>query len=199
MSELTHQLRWALPIWLVGLLTNWLPDNRITLRLRGALARPFIRKCGRGLRLGSHVTLLNTNRLEVGDNVYLARGTWLNCMGGMTVEDEVSLAPYVVISTLQHVFKDGSVHKGGSIARPVTIGRGSWLAAHVSVKCGVRIGKGNLVAANACVVKDTPDNVVVGGVPAKVIGPNQDGEAEFYSRAGLERAAPPAPVPDASA
>ena len=52
MSEVFHQLRWALPIWLVGLLTNWLPDNRITLRLRGMLARPFIRRCGRGLLLG---------------------------------------------------------------------------------------------------------------------------------------------------
>ena len=50
------------------------------------------------------------------------------------------------------------------------------------------IGKGNLVAANACVVKDTPDHVVVGGVPAKVIGPNEDGEAEFFSRAELEQA-----------
>ena len=67
--------------------------------------------------------------------------------------------------------------------------RGSWLAAHVSVKCGVRIGRGNLVAANACVVKDTPDGVVVGGVPAKVIGPNEDGEAEFQSRAELESGA----------
>jgi acetyltransferase-like isoleucine patch superfamily enzyme len=187
MNELLHQLRWALPIWLVGLLTNWLPDNRITLRLRGTVARPFIRRCGKQFLLGAHVTLLNTNRLEIGDHVYLARGTWLNCMGGLTIEDEVSIAPYVVISTLQHVFKNGSVHGGGSVARPVTVGKGTWLAAHVSVKCGVRIGKGNLVAANACVVKDTPDNVVVGGVPAKVIGPNEDGEAEFQTRAELER------------
>lgn len=188
-SEIVHQLRWALPIWLVGLLTNWLPDNRVTIRLRGVLACPFIRKCGRRLRLGSHVTLLNTNRLEVGSDVYLARGTWLNCMGGLTIEDEVSFGPYVVISTLQHVFKNGSVHGGGSVARPVTVGRGTWLAAHVSVKCGVRIGRGNLVAANACVVNDTPDRVIVGGVPARVIGPNEDGEAEFQSRAELEASA----------
>ena len=47
MKELVNQLRWSLPIWLVCLLTNWWPDNRISLKLRGALARPFIRKCGR--------------------------------------------------------------------------------------------------------------------------------------------------------
>lgn len=31
-------------------------------------------------------------------------------------------------------------------------------------------GSGVLVAANAAVTKDVPDNVIVGGVPAKVIG-----------------------------
>jgi acetyltransferase-like isoleucine patch superfamily enzyme len=188
-TEILHQLRWALPLWLVLLLTNWMPDNRVVTRLRGALASPFIGKCGRRLRLGAGVRLLNSHRLAIGDDVYLAHGTWLNALGGLTIEDQVSVAPYVAISTLQHVFKNGSVHGGGSVARPVTIGRGTWLAAHVSVKCGVRVGKGNLVAANACVVKDTPDHVVVGGVPAKVIGPNEDGEAEFYTRAELERAA----------
>jgi acetyltransferase-like isoleucine patch superfamily enzyme len=189
-SKLKHtmwqQVRWALPMWAVGAATNWWPDNRVTLRVRGALARPFIKKCGKNFQLGSRVTLLNTNALEVGDDVYLAHGTWLNCMGGMELEDEVVIAPYVVISTLQHVFNQGSVRRGGSIARSVRIGRGSWLAAHVSVKCGVNVGRGNLVAANACVVGDTPDNVVLGGVPAKVLGENRDGEAEFHTRAEFQ-------------
>ncbi len=92
------------------------------------------------------------------------------------------LGPYVVISTLQHVFQKGSVRFGGSISGPVRIGRRSWLAAHVSVKCGVTVGKGNLVAANAAVAEDTPDGAVMGGVPARVIGENRDGEPNFYRR-----------------
>jgi len=182
MKELVNQLRWSLPLWLVGLCTNWWPDNRISLKLRGALARLFIRRCGRNFHLGSHVVLLNPGNLEIGDNVYIAHGAWLNAMGGLVIEDEVIIAPRVVVSTLQHVFKDGSVRFGGSIARPVHIGRGSWLAAHVSVKCGVTIGRGCLVAANSAVTKDLPDGVRAGGVPAKVLGPNQDGEAEFQDR-----------------
>jgi acetyltransferase-like isoleucine patch superfamily enzyme len=182
MSELTYQLRWALPLWLVGVLTNWWPDNRVALRLRGMLARPFIGKCGHGLQLGRNVTLLNPHRLEVGNDVYVAQGCWLNALGGLALEDEVVLGPYVVISTLQHVFQKGSVRFGGSISGPVRIGRGSWLAAHVSVKCGVTVGKGNLVAANAAVAEDTPDGAVMGGVPARVIGENRDGEPNFYRR-----------------
>lgn len=176
------QLRWALPIWAVGLLTAWMPDNRVALRLRGALARPFLRRCGSRFQLGRDVTLLNTYALEVGDDVYIAKGSWLNAMGGLAIEDQVVIAPYVVISTLQHVFRNGSVRFGGSVARPVRIGRGTWLAAHVSVRCGVTVGRGNLVAANACVARDTPDRAVVGGVPAVVIKDNADGEAEFFAR-----------------
>lgn len=186
MRQLIHQLRWALPVWAVTLLTAWLPDNRVTVRLRGALLRPFIGRCGRRLAVGGSVTLLNTNALTIGDDVYIARGCWLNCMGGLTIEDEVVIAPYVVMSTAQHVFKEGSVRFGGSLARPILIGRGSWLAAHVAVKCGVRIGRGCLIAANSAVVSDTPDGMILAGLPARVVGPNRDGEAEFHTRAELE-------------
>jgi len=184
MHELWYQLRWALPVWFLCGITDWLPDNRITYRLRGTLLRPFIRACGKNFQLGLHVTLLNTHNLRIGNDVYLAKGTWLNCLGGITIEDEVICAPYVVISSLQHVMKDGSFRFGGSSAGPVTIGRGSWLAAHVSVKCGVTIGKANLIAANACVVKDTPDHAIIGGVPGKPIGETTDGDAaELITRA----------------
>lgn len=187
MRELIYQLRWVLPLWLVGLLTNWWPDNRLTLRLRGAMARPFIGRCGWGLQLGRNVTLLNAHRLQIGNHVYLAQGCWLNCLGGLTLEDEVVFGPYVVISTLQHVFKNGSVRFGGSVYASVRIGRGSWLAAHVAVKCGVTIGQGVLIAANAAVASDIPDGVVAGGVPAKVIGPNADGKATFFRREDLAK------------
>lgn len=182
LAELKHQLRWALPLRAVQLATSWFPDNSVALRVRGALARPFIANCGRGFQLGRDVTLLNTYALGIGDDVYIAKGAWLNAMGGLQLDDQVVVAPYVVISTLQHVFKDGSVRFGGSIARSVKIGKGTWLAAHSSVKCGVSVGDGVLVAANSCVVNDVEPRMVVGGVPARAIGPNVDGEAELLSR-----------------
>jgi len=163
--------RYDLPLWFMGILTNWWPDNQITIRLRGMLYKPFIFRCGKNFTVAKRVQLKSTHRLTIGDNVYFATGVWLNAMGGMTIEDEVVMGPYVVISTGIHAFKYNSVRFGGTKMEPVTIGRGTWLAAHTIVRAGVKIGSGVLVAGNAAVTKDVPDNVIVAGVPAKVIGP----------------------------
>ncbi|RYJ45592.1 acyltransferase [Flavobacterium beibuense] len=186
MKSLKNQLFYVLPLWFVQLITNWLPDNRLVIGFRGWLAHFFIKECGKRFQLGRDVTLLNTSNLRIGDDVYIAKGSWLNAMGGLSIEDEVVIAPYVVVSTLQHVFKDNSVRFGGSIAGEVHIGKGTWLAAHSSVKCGVTIGKGNLVAANSFVVKSTKDNVILSGVPAVFVKKNEDGEASFFSRGEYE-------------
>ena len=172
MKIIYNQIRYILPLWFVLLITNWFPDNRITIKIRGVLATKFIRKCGKNLTLGRDVTINNSNNLIIGDNVYLAKSVWINALGGIIIEDEVVVAPYVVISSLQHNFKNGSVRFATSFSAPVRIGKGSWLSAHVSVKCGVSIGKGNLIAANTFVAKDTDDFKVYGGVPAKVIRDN---------------------------
>jgi hypothetical protein len=45
-KHIFFQLRYAIPLWFVQLLTNWLPENRITIKVRGALVAPFLSKCG---------------------------------------------------------------------------------------------------------------------------------------------------------
>jgi len=173
-KELKYQLRYRLPIWLVGLLTNWWPHNRITIKVRGAMVRPFFKKCGRNFQLSENVIFCNPHKIEIGNDVYIAPGAWLNGLGGIVIEDEVKISPYVIIETCIHTFKDNSVRFGGSVVEPIRIGRGSWLASHALVRAGVTIGSGVLVAGNAAVVKDVPDNVMVGGVPAKVLGERRE-------------------------
>ncbi len=181
LKQVFYQLRFALPLWFGQLLTNWLPENRITIRIRGALAAPFLGECGKNLQLARHVTFLNSSGIKVGDNVYIATGCWIDGIGGLTIEDEVKLSPFVVITTSTHCFKDNSVRFGGSRRASTKIGRGSWIASHVVIS-GATIGSGTIVGASAVVTKDLPDNVFAGGVPARVIGPRIDKEANIFSR-----------------
>jgi len=175
-------LRFDIPLWLAGLLTNWWPDWGPIPLLRGKFFSCFIRKCGKGFALGRHVTLLATDRLVIGDNVYLAKGTWLNAFGSVEIEDEVMTGPYAVIASSNHGFKDGSCRFGGTHPAPVKIGRGTWIAAHAVITAGVTIGPGNLIGANAVVTKNTPAHVFVAGVPAKVVCERKDNPGLITTR-----------------
>ena len=51
----------------------------------------------------------------------------------------------------------------------VTIGPNVWIGARVIILKGVTIGEGSIVAAGSVVVKSVPENVMVGGNPARIL------------------------------
>ena len=53
--------------------------------------------------------------------------------------------------------------------RNIHLGKNVWLGANVTVLPGVTIGDGAIIAAGAVVTKDVPANMIVAGIPAKVI------------------------------
>ncbi len=184
LHTLKTQLRYAIPVWLIGLLTNWWPENTWSCRVRGFFLRGFLGRCGAGFAIGKDYQLNFSHRLVVGDSCYIARNAWIQAMGEVTLEDEVVCGPYVVIASTNHRFAGDSTVGGGNDPEPIHIGRGTWIGARVVITAGVTIGRGNLIAAGAVVTRDTPDNVIVGGVPAKVIGPRVDFASEEQTSSG---------------
>ncbi|RDI11228.1 acyltransferase [Flavobacterium sp. AG291] len=166
-KKIYWQFRYNIPFAWVMYMTQWLPDLTITVKLRGFLARPFILRCGKNFQIGRDVTLLCPQNFVVGDDVFIGKGCWLNAKAGIILENEVMLAPYVVISSLQHTLDGKSFRFGKSLQKQVRIGKGTWLAANSSVKCGVTIGCYNLVGANSFVIKDSEDGCFITGVPGK--------------------------------
>lgn len=153
-------------------LTSWIPDNPITCRFRGYIVKLFV-KAGKGLEIGARVKFLYTAGITLGNYVYIAGGCWVSGRGGLVIEDEVVIGPYSIIVTSNHTFVNGSARFAPATYAPVLIGKGSWLASHVVITSGTKIGKGNLIAANSVVTKDTSDDVIIGGIPGKVIGVNK--------------------------
>ncbi len=68
-----------------------------------------------------------------------------------------------------HYFEDPTrpIREQGGERRVVTVGEGSWVGSGAIVLADV--GKGTIVAAGAVVTSPLPDNVIAGGVPARVL------------------------------
>ena len=58
---------------------------------------------------------------------------------------------------------------GSEYGKPVTIGDNVWIGGRAIINPGVTIGDNAVIASGAVVTKDVPNNVVVGGNPAKII------------------------------
>lgn len=174
MNQLHYQLRYFLPIWFSMLVTSWLPDNKFSIRIRGRLVSLFLPGRPKRLELGRDVTLLGINNLRIGNDIYFAKGVWINAKGGIKIEDEVVIAPYVIIVSTAHGFKDNSVKKGGTHFSEVNIGKGTWIASHCTIAAGSKIGSGCIIGANSFLSGNFQDNFFIGGVPAKVIKERKD-------------------------
>ncbi len=153
----------------VGLGTGWLPDLRPVLQLRGFLMRPAFRSCGKNLQVARRVTINFTSRVEIGNDVFLGLGCWLNAAAGITLDDEAQVGPYAMLITGDHTLVEGSYRFGPRSVAPIRIDRGAWIAAHATVTKGVRVGRGALLAANSVATREIPAYTIAGGVPAQPI------------------------------
>ena len=105
--------------------------------------------------------------IAVGKGVFINEGCCFQDQGGIEIGDNALIGQQVVIATLNHDLAPDK--RANMFPAPVKIGNRVWIGAHVTILAGVTIGDNAVVAAGAVVTKDVPANVVVGGVPAKII------------------------------
>lgn len=103
----------------------------------------------------------------VGEEVFINFGCTFLDLGGITLEDGVFIGPGVKIVTENH--PDEPALRHCLLVKPVVIRRNAWIGAGTIILPGVTVGENAVVAAGAIVTKDVADNVIVAGVPAKVI------------------------------
>lgn len=168
MNKLFRLLRYDWPLHFILLLTNWLPDNVFFIRLRGCIARPFFRKCGKKLGLGRNVVFYNPSNIEIGNWVYIAYGCWFSAGNRILIEDEVLFGPYNVIVTTNHTRKYGSFRFGVPEGDKVIFKKGCWIGANCTILPGSVIGKGTVVGANTVVSDVVRNNCVFAGISGTV-------------------------------
>jgi acetyltransferase-like isoleucine patch superfamily enzyme len=104
---------------------------------------------------------------KIGKNVFINFDCVFLDLGGITIEDGVLIAPKVSLLSEGHPISPEERHS--LVPKPIHIKKNAWIGANATILQGVTIGENSVVAAGAVVSEDVPDNVVVGGIPAKII------------------------------
>jgi len=143
----------------------WSIDVTFSIPFRRLLARRLFKRCGKSFICEEQVRFNFGPLLEVGDDVFLNRGVFLDSKGGIVLGDSVALAEDVRIFTHGH---SEAVHAERSYHRTV-ISSFAKVYAGASIMPGVTVGEEAIVAAGSVVTKDVPPGVVAAGNPARVL------------------------------
>lgn len=85
--------------------------------------------------------------------------------GRLEIGENTIIAPHVVINNGNHGLLDRNEHS----VKNIVIGKNCWLGANCILLGGAELGDNVTVGAGSLVNKSFPSNVVIGGVPAKII------------------------------
>lgn len=133
---------------------------------------------GNNVSIGSFSLLKTSGSLQtlgkgiyIGDNVGIGEFAHIGGAGGVKIGDNTIIGSYFSVHPENHIFSDlhilikeqGVSHKG------ISIGSNCWIGAKVTILDGSVIGNGCIIAAGAVVNTTFPDNVVLAGIPAKII------------------------------
>lgn len=171
----------------VGRNTHIMGLSKLT--VRGGLVR-FGRNCeldclskdglvlGRNFKLGSFSKIKCSGSLQklgkgiyIGDNVGISEFAYLGGTGGVYVGDDCIIGQYFSTHPENHIFADPqiSIKSQGTTAKGIRIGSNCWIGAKVTVLDGASIGNNSVVAAGSVVRGKFKNNLIIGGVPAKII------------------------------
>lgn len=126
-----------------------------------------------GFAVGAGTTIVGPiyiyGTIEIGEDCWINRNLTVHGNGFVKIGDNCDIAPDVCFLTGGHKIGKADRRAGTGEIYSIRVGDGCWIGARSTVGRNVTIGDASVVAACACVMRNIPANVLVGGVPGKVI------------------------------
>ncbi|HNP31932.1 MAG TPA: acyltransferase [Flavobacterium sp.] len=130
------------------------------------------------VKIGAFSVLTSTSHfskygkgLKMGNNSAIGDYTHFGAAGGIEIGDDVIMGSFISFHSENHNFSDKSklIREQGVTSKGIKLGNNIWVGAKVTFLDGCIVGNNSVVAAGAVVNGIFPDNVVIGGVPAKIL------------------------------
>ena len=145
----------------------------------------YLHACPAGIHIGAESFVMKNAILHVynfrdlphaaitiGDRSLIGEGCVLRGQGGVTIGNDVFLAPLVQLLAVNHVYHDTSrpISEQGITVEGIVIEDGAWIGGGAIILDGVRIGRNAIVGAGAVVTRNVPAYSIAVGNPAREIG-----------------------------
>lgn len=124
-------------------------------------------KIGRGSHIHMGAQFFDPGGVKIGRGSVIGQNAFLDGRDKLIIGNHVDIASDVMIYNSQH---DINSDDFSATVAPVEVGDYVFIGPRAIILPGVKIGKGAVIAAGAVVTKDVDDFVIVGGIPAQVIG-----------------------------
>ncbi|MET3688006.1 maltose O-acetyltransferase [Priestia megaterium] len=124
---------------------------------------------------GENVYVEPNIRVDYGYNIFVGENFFANfdCVildiCKVSFGDNCLLGPGVHIYTATNPIDPNERNSGKEYAKPIIFEDNVWTGGSSVINSGVTIGDNVVIASGSVVTKDVPNNVVVGGNPAKII------------------------------
>ena len=133
---------------------------------------------GDNVKIGAYSLVTCTSHLSkygegltIGNNSAFGRFTEFGAAGGIEIGNDVIAGSYISFHSENHNFSDTSklIREQGVTSKGIKIGNNVWVGAKVTFLDGSKVGDNCVVAAGAVVNGEFPNNVVIGGIPGKIL------------------------------
>jgi acetyltransferase-like isoleucine patch superfamily enzyme len=144
----------------------------------------YLHACPAGIAIGDESFVMKNAILHVynfrdlphagifiGKRSLIGEACVLRGQGGITIGDDVFLAPFVQMLAVNHVYHDPTrpISFQGITCQGISVADGAWIGSGAIILDGVHVGRNAVIGAGAVVTKSVPDYCVAVGNPARVV------------------------------
>jgi acetyltransferase-like isoleucine patch superfamily enzyme len=145
-----------------------------------------------GLRVADGVSIMSGVRFQF-SNVSLGNNTWVGSQTQFICSEKswihigarVDIAACAMFNTGSHEAGNHERRAGKNYSKTITIGDGTWIGMGAILLDGATVGAGCVIAAGAVVRGEFPEDVLIAGVPARIVK-----QLDTASNAGRKGPAP---------